>query len=79
MQAGELGLIGADIPEEYGGFGVDAVSSTLTAKSMGRGASFATTFGTHAGIGTLPIVYFGTKEQKEEYLPSLARAERVAS
>ncbi len=74
-KAGELGLLMIDIPEKYGGLELDKATSMLVAEIISKGGSFATTFGAHTGIGTLPIVYFGTDEQKQKYLPSLATAE----
>ena len=67
-EAGELGLLGSDVPEEYGGDGGDKTTSALIAETLTYSGSFSTAFGAHTGIGTLPIVYFGTKEQKERYL-----------
>jgi alkylation response protein AidB-like acyl-CoA dehydrogenase len=67
--------LGASIPEAYGGEGLDQISSTILAEKSGRYGSFATTFGAHTGIGTLPIVYFGNEQQKAKYLPKLASAE----
>ncbi|MFN2545896.1 MAG: acyl-CoA dehydrogenase family protein [Myxococcales bacterium] len=79
-KAGELGLLGVDIAEEYGGLALDKVTSMLVAESQAGGyASWATTFGAHTGIGTLPIVFFGTPEQKAKYLPGLANGSRVAA
>ncbi len=78
-KAAELGLMGADVPEAYGGAGLDKVSSTLIAEKMSRYASFAVSHGGHAGIGTLPIVCFGTEEQKKKYLPRLASTELISS
>ena len=75
LKAGELGFNGTDIPEEYGGLGLDKVSTTVVTEALGCAASFAVAFGAHTGIGTLPIVYFGTEEQKEKYLPGLATGE----
>src|SRR3970040_544706 len=66
-KAAELGLMGADVPEAYGGAGLDKVSSTVIAEKMARYASFAVSHGGHAGIGTLPIAYFGTEEQRQKY------------
>src|SRR5215212_10925906 len=63
-KAAELGLIGANIPEEYGGLGLDQTSSALIGENIGRSASFATTLGAQSGIGLLPIIYFGTEEAK---------------
>ncbi len=62
-KAGELGLLGGSIPEAYGGAGLDKVSATILAEKLSAYASFAVTHGGHAGIGTIPIVYFGTEEQ----------------
>ena len=78
-QAGELGLLGVEVPEEYGGLGLDKVSGCLVSEKAGRDGSFATTFAVQVGIGTLPIVYFGTEEQKLKYLPKLASGEWVSS
>jgi alkylation response protein AidB-like acyl-CoA dehydrogenase len=78
-KAGELGLLGVDIPEEYGGLGLDKVTSMLVAESQAGDGSWATTFGAHTGIGTLPIVFFGTPEQKARYLPDLASGRKVAA
>jgi len=74
-KAGELGLLGTDVPEEYGGLGLDKVSTTLVAEAMGPAASFGVVYGAHTGIGSLPIVYFGNDAQKEKYLPKLASGE----
>src|ERR1700733_3326844 len=74
-KAGEIGLLGGAIPEEYGGAGLDKVSSTIIAEKLAAYASFAVTHGGHAGIGTIPIVYFGTEEQKKKYLPKIATGE----
>jgi alkylation response protein AidB-like acyl-CoA dehydrogenase len=78
-KAGELGLLGIEIPEEYGGLGLDKVSATLAAEASAREGSFAVTYMGHTGIGTLPIVYFGTEEQKKKYLPKLASGEWISS
>jgi alkylation response protein AidB-like acyl-CoA dehydrogenase len=78
-KAGELGLLGVEVPEEYGGLGLDKVSGCLVAEKAGRDGSFATTFAVQVGIGTLPIVYFGTPAQKKKYLPKLASGEWVSS
>jgi len=77
--AGELGLNGTDIPEEYGGEEMDKVSTCLVTEALATNASFATSHGAHTGIGTLPIVYFGTDEQKKKYLPKLASGEWFAA
>ncbi|MBI4465978.1 MAG: acyl-CoA dehydrogenase family protein [Acidobacteria bacterium] len=74
-KAAEIGLLGADIPEAYGGLGLDKVSTTVIAEKVARYASFAVSHGAHHGIGTLPIAYFGTEEQKKKYLPKLASGE----
>ncbi|WP_027417666.1 acyl-CoA dehydrogenase family protein [Aneurinibacillus terranovensis] len=78
-QAGELGLLSADIPEAFGGLALDKISSSLIGEYMVRAGSFALSHGAHVGIGTLPIVYFGTREQKEKYLPFLATGEKIAA
>jgi alkylation response protein AidB-like acyl-CoA dehydrogenase len=78
-KAGELGLLAVDIPEKYGGLGLDVQSSMLVAEQFGISGSFAVTHGAHAGIGTLPIVYYGTNEHKEKYLPKFATAELISS
>ncbi|SMO77655.1 acyl-CoA dehydrogenase family protein [Melghirimyces algeriensis] len=78
-QAGELGLLGADVPEAYGGLGLDKISSTLLTEKLAVGRAFALSHGAHVGIGTLPIVFFGNKEQKEKYLPGLATGETFAA
>ena len=78
-KAGELGLLGVEIAEEYGGLGLDKVSGCLVSEKAGRDGSFATTFAVQTGIGTLPIVYFGTEAQKKKYLPKLASGEWVSS
>ncbi|HHW06436.1 MAG TPA: acyl-CoA dehydrogenase [Clostridia bacterium] len=77
--AGELGLLSADIPEEYGGAGLDKISSILITEKVASGGSFAVSFAAHTGIGTLPIVFFGNKDQKEKYLPALASGEKIAA
>jgi len=78
-EAGELGLLGISVPEEYGGFGQNFVTSMLTTEEMGKGYGFAVTFSAHTGIGTLPILYFGTEEQKKKYLPKLAAGEYIGA
>jgi alkylation response protein AidB-like acyl-CoA dehydrogenase len=78
-KAAELGLIGANIPEEYGGLGLDQTSGALIGENIGRSASFATTLGAESGIGLLPIVYFGTDAAKEKYLPKIAAGEIVTA
>lgn len=78
-KAGELGLLGISVPEEYGGFGKDFVTSMLITEVLGAGHSFSVAMAAHTGIGTLPILYFGTKQQKEKYLPLLATGKWKAS
>ncbi|AEH46573.1 acyl-CoA dehydrogenase family protein [Parageobacillus thermoglucosidasius] len=78
-KAGELGLLSADIPEEYGGLGLDKISSALIGEKMSRAGGFSISHGAHVGIGSLPIVLFGTEEQKRKYLPSLATGEKIAA
>jgi len=78
-QAGEVGLLGADVPEAYGGLGLDKVSTTLIGERFAKASSFALSVGAHVGIGTLPIVYFGTEAQKRRYLPALAAGEKIAA
>ncbi len=76
-KAGELGLLGSGVPEQYGGSGLDKVSSTLLSEKISTYASFSVSVGAHSGIGTLPIVYFGTEAQKQKYLPRLASGEYI--
>ncbi|RED56271.1 acyl-CoA dehydrogenase family protein [Cohnella lupini] len=78
-KAGEVGLLGADVPEAYEGLGLDKVSSTLISERLSKASSFALTIGAHVGIGTLPIVYFGTTDQKTKYLPDLAAGRKIAA
>ncbi|WP_394767147.1 acyl-CoA dehydrogenase family protein [Ferruginibacter sp.] len=75
VKAGKQGLLGASIPEEYGGLGKDFVTSTLVNEGLGGGYSFSVAIAAHTGIGTLPILYFGTDEQKQKYIPKLADGE----
>jgi alkylation response protein AidB-like acyl-CoA dehydrogenase len=75
VKAGEQGLLSASVPEEYGGMGKDFVTSTLVSEALGGGYSFSVAMSAHAGIGTLPILYFGTEEQKKKYIPKLATGE----
>jgi alkylation response protein AidB-like acyl-CoA dehydrogenase len=77
-KAGELGLLGAGIPEEYGGAALDKVSAAILSEKCGIYASFTSAFGAHTGIGTIPIVYFGTEAQKKKYLPKIATGEWLA-
>ena len=78
-KAGELGLTGVEIPEAYGGLEMDKVTAAVIADHIAQYAGFATTWGAHSGIGMLPIVYFGTEEQKKKYLPRLASGEMVGA
>jgi butyryl-CoA dehydrogenase len=78
-RAGELGLMAVDVPEAYGGLEMDKVTSALVTESMSRLASFAVAFAAHTGIGTLPIVWYGTDAQKAKYLPKLATGEWIAA
>lgn len=78
-KAGELGLLGADVPEAFDGLGLDKVSSALISEKLSKASSFALSVGAHVGIGTLPIVYFGTPEQKRNYLPELASGAKIAA
>ncbi len=78
-KAGELGLLGTDVPEEYGGLGLDKVSTTVVGEAMGTAGSFSVVYGAHTGIGTLPIVFFGNEDQKKKYLPPLASGEACAA
>lgn len=74
-KAGELGLMGISVPEEYGGFGKDFTTSMLATEVLGAGHSFAVAISAHTGIGTLPILYYGNAEQKAKYIPKLASGE----
>jgi alkylation response protein AidB-like acyl-CoA dehydrogenase len=78
-KAGELGLSSVEIPESYGGLEMDKVTAAVIADHIAKYAGFATSWGGHTGIGTLPIVYFGTEEQKKKYLPRLAAGELVGA
>jgi alkylation response protein AidB-like acyl-CoA dehydrogenase len=77
-KAGELGLLGISVPEQYGGMGMSFNTSMLIADIIGAAGSFSTTYGAHTGIGTLPILYYGNDEQKQKYLPKLATGEWAA-
>jgi len=78
-KAADLGLVGANIPEEYGGLGLDQTSGALIGENIGRSASFATTLGAESGIGLLPIVYFGTDAAKEKYLAKIAAGDLITA
>lgn len=74
-KAGELGMLGMSVPPEYGGMGVDFKTSILATEAAGTGYSFSVAYGAHTGIGTLPILYYGSEEQKQKYIPKLASGE----
>src|ERR1700735_3505130 len=78
-KAAEVGLVSGGIPEEFGGAGLDKIATTVLTEKLSIYGGFAVTHGAHAGIGTLPIVYFGTEEQKKKYLPQLASAELIGA
>jgi len=79
QKAGELGLLGISIPEEYDGFGQSFVTSMLASEAMGAGHSFSVAYSAHTGIGSMPLVYYGSEEQKQRYLPKLATGEWAAA
>jgi len=78
-KAGELGLLAADVPEEYEGLGLDKITSSLLTEKMSKAGGFSLSHGAHVGIGSLPIVLFGNEEQKKKYLPALASGEKLAA
>jgi len=78
-KGGELGLMGGGVPEEYGGAGLDKIATTVLTEKLSIYGGFAVTHGAHAGIGTLPIVYFGTEDKKKKYLPKLATGELIGA
>src|SRR3984957_7367541 len=78
-KAGDLGLAGVEIPEAYGGLEMDKVTAAIIADHIAKYAGFGTTWGAHSGIGLLPLVYFGTEEQKQKYLPRLAAGDLVGA
>lgn len=78
-KAGELGLLASDVPEAYEGLALDKVSSSLIGEAMSHAGSFALSHGAHVGIGSLPIIFFGTDEQKKKYLPDLASGAKFAA
>jgi alkylation response protein AidB-like acyl-CoA dehydrogenase len=75
---GEMGFLAPDLPQEYGGGGMDSLASLVIAEQISAG-SFSVTYGAHAGIGTLPIAFFGNEDQKRRYLPAMARAEKIGA
>ena len=79
QQCGELGLLGVDVPEDFGGVGLDTVSSVLVSEAMGRHASFATTAGAHMGLCVVPLLWFGTPAQRSRYLPGLVSGEIIGA
>ncbi|MBD8071608.1 acyl-CoA dehydrogenase family protein [Bacillus sp. PS06] len=78
-QAGDLGLLGVDVPEEYGGLGLDKISSSVITEKFSAAGGFSLSYGAHVGIGSLPIVLFGNEAQKKKYLPYLASGEKLAA
>ena len=78
-KAGELGLMAVDIPEAYGGLGMDKVTSAVIVESISQLGSFSVAFSAHVGIGTLPIVWYGTEAQKQKYLPKLGTGEWIGA
>jgi alkylation response protein AidB-like acyl-CoA dehydrogenase len=78
-KGGELGLLGANIPEEYGGLALDQTSGVVIAEMMGRGGGFGTTFGAQTSIGLLPILYFGSEELKQTWIPKIITGEKVTA
>ncbi len=78
-KAGDLGLLGADIEEEYGGAQMDGISSLLISENAGAAGSFGVTLSVHTGIGSMPLVFFGSRAQKEKYLPAMARGEKIGA
>lgn len=78
-KAGELGMLGMSVPEDLGGMGVDFKTSLLATERLGKGHSFSVAYGAHTGIGSLPLLYYGTEEQKKKYSPKLASGEWKAA
>ncbi|MED1863750.1 acyl-CoA dehydrogenase family protein [Fictibacillus nanhaiensis] len=78
-EAGELGLLSIEVPEEYGGLSLSKKISGIVAEKMGAGGSFSVSFNIHAGVGTLPYIYYGTEQQKQKYLPKLASGEWIGA
>jgi len=79
LEAGQLGLLAVDVPEQYGGLALDKVTSALVADRIAVSASFSVSISAHTGIGTLPVIWYGTPAQKEKYLPKLASGEWIAA
>ncbi len=76
--SGGAGFVGIDVPEAFGGAGLDKTASVVVTEALGSAESFSVTFAAHTGIGTLPLVFFGTDEQRARYLPGLAAGTTVA-
>jgi butyryl-CoA dehydrogenase len=79
LEAGHLGLMAVDVPEAYGGLALDKVTSALVADRIAVSASFSVSFSAHVGIGTMPVIWYGTAEQKAKYLPKLSTGEWIAA
>ena len=79
LEAGQLGLLAVDVPEQYGGLALDKVTSALVADRIAVSASFSVSISAHTGIGTLPVIWYGTQAQKKKYLPRLASGEWIAA
>ena len=79
LAAGQLGLLAVDVPEQHGGLALDKVTSALVADRIAVSASFSVSISAHTGIGTLPVIWYGTSAQKERYLPKLASGEWIAA
>ena len=75
----DIGMVGVNVPEEYGGLGLDQTSGAIIGELLGRAASYATTMGAQSGIGLLPILYFGTEAAKQKYLPKIASGELISA
>src|SRR5271157_2973181 len=78
-KAGELGLMGIALPEEYGGFGQSFITQMLAAETIGAGYSFSVAFMAHTGIGTLPIMYYGNEDQRQKYVTRLGTGEYLGA
>src|SRR6476619_8155431 len=78
-KAGDLGLLGSTIPEEFGGLGLDQTTSVVIAEMMGRAGGFGTTFGADSSLGLLPLLYFGSEDLKREWIPKIASGEIVSA
>ena len=78
-KAGDLGLLGATIPEEYGGLGLDQTTGVVIAEMVGRGGGFGTTFGAQTSIGVLPLLYFGSEELKQKWIPKIVSGKVIVA